>query len=345
MAGQVDAMARHMWDARRARAAFSNIPEALKPASIAEATFAALEAEIARARSKANDAIAALSSPSFGRLDDAAARRLVLVAESFATQGDDAPPPTIRGRFIAISRRFARALAGRASHGAHDVSEVLATLAEASEPEDAALVDVLGKAIDPPPAATAKGTLQTTPFVHLLAYMLDHRASGSIDLLSPTSQRRIVVFREGVPFAMEPIPDTTAPDEALAAIARLPPPTKYVFYKDVDLLDAKESAFLRHGPLALALRAARAWPDRSRMERMLARISHRRLVLHPHAHVEGLEQGTTDHDILAALRRGARLPELRLAHVDALAQVDTLIYVLAVMRQLSLPGTSGEPIG
>ena len=30
-------MARHMWDARRARAAFSNIPEALKPASIAEA--------------------------------------------------------------------------------------------------------------------------------------------------------------------------------------------------------------------------------------------------------------------------------------------------------------------
>jgi 2-keto-4-pentenoate hydratase len=37
MPGQVDAMARHMWDARRARANYSNIPDALKPASIAEA--------------------------------------------------------------------------------------------------------------------------------------------------------------------------------------------------------------------------------------------------------------------------------------------------------------------
>ena len=65
------------------------------------------------------------------------------------------PPPRDEDELL----RRARALAGRASHGAHDVSEVLATLAEASEPEDAALVDVLGKAIDPPPAATAKGTL------------------------------------------------------------------------------------------------------------------------------------------------------------------------------------------
>ena len=37
MPGQVDAMARHMWDARRARQKYSNIPDALKPASIAEA--------------------------------------------------------------------------------------------------------------------------------------------------------------------------------------------------------------------------------------------------------------------------------------------------------------------
>ena len=37
MPGQVDAMARHMWDARRARRNYSNIPDALKPGSIAEA--------------------------------------------------------------------------------------------------------------------------------------------------------------------------------------------------------------------------------------------------------------------------------------------------------------------
>ncbi len=37
MTANVDAMARHMWDARRARAKYANIPDALKPASIAEA--------------------------------------------------------------------------------------------------------------------------------------------------------------------------------------------------------------------------------------------------------------------------------------------------------------------
>jgi len=40
--GRLDAMARHMWDARRARANFANLPEELKPGSIAEA-YAAQE--------------------------------------------------------------------------------------------------------------------------------------------------------------------------------------------------------------------------------------------------------------------------------------------------------------
>lgn len=34
---RLEAMARHMWDARRARAKYANLPEALKPGSIAEA--------------------------------------------------------------------------------------------------------------------------------------------------------------------------------------------------------------------------------------------------------------------------------------------------------------------
>jgi 2-keto-4-pentenoate hydratase len=34
---RLDAMARHMWDARRARANYTNLPDALRPASIAEA--------------------------------------------------------------------------------------------------------------------------------------------------------------------------------------------------------------------------------------------------------------------------------------------------------------------
>src|SRR5438128_7238636 len=34
---RLDAMAQHMWDARRARAKYANLPEELKPGSIAEA--------------------------------------------------------------------------------------------------------------------------------------------------------------------------------------------------------------------------------------------------------------------------------------------------------------------
>jgi 2-keto-4-pentenoate hydratase len=37
MAGGIDAMAQHMWDARRARQKYSNLPAALQPGSIAEA--------------------------------------------------------------------------------------------------------------------------------------------------------------------------------------------------------------------------------------------------------------------------------------------------------------------
>jgi 2-keto-4-pentenoate hydratase len=37
MSADFNAMARHMWDARRARQTYSNIPDALKPASIADA--------------------------------------------------------------------------------------------------------------------------------------------------------------------------------------------------------------------------------------------------------------------------------------------------------------------
>ena len=42
MTGRLDAMAQHMWDARRARANYANLPDDLKPGSIAEA-YAAQE--------------------------------------------------------------------------------------------------------------------------------------------------------------------------------------------------------------------------------------------------------------------------------------------------------------
>ncbi|MGH7284521.1 MAG: hypothetical protein ACRELY_23600, partial [Polyangiaceae bacterium] len=132
---------------------------------------------------------------------------------------------------------------------------------------------------------------------------------------------------------------------ALSDLARLPTATKYVFYENMSMLEGDKSPVAPRSPLFHALAAARAWPDRARMERMLGRIAHRRLVLHPHAHVAGLDESAIDRAILAALRRGARLHEIRAAHPESLPDVDTLVYVLAVMRQLSLPGQRGEPIG
>lgn len=313
---------------------------------VAEAALAALECELARAASRSNGPESITSARSFGRLDEASSRRLVQAADSFAA-GDLDAKHAVKGRILATARRFVRALAGRTAHGSTEAAEVVATMLESAEtPEDKLLVALVGTALDPPPVATARGTLEVTPFVHLLAYMLDHRASGTIELRSPTGERRLVSFRKGSPIAIQPVPQApVTPELAVAGLARMPASTKYAYYKDLDLIEGEHAPVATNGALSHALAAARAWPDRGRMERMLGRIAHRRLVLHPQARLAGLDSASIDAEILGALRRGTRLPELRAAHADALPEVDTLIYVLAVMRQLSLPGLRGDPIG
>ena len=315
--------------------------------TVAECAHAALESEIARLVSHSNGPRSIASARSFGRLDAPASRRVVLAADSLAELTDETPPRTVAASLLAQARRFVRALAGRKGTAADEAPAVLRSMLDrAEDPEERALVALLACALDPAPLASARGTLEVTPFVHLLAYMLDHHASGSIELKPHAGDRRVVVFEDGKPTFIHPtLREGIAVDLALAELARLPISTKYVFYNDIDLIEGDGSRLGSRAPLFHALAAARAWPDRARMERMLGRIAHRRLVLHPHAHVTGLDEQAIDREILAALRRGARLPEIRAAHADALREVDTLVYVLAVMRQLSLPGQRGEPIG
>lgn len=315
--------------------------------TVAECAHAAIESEVARLVSKSNGPHSITSARSFGRLDAAASRRIVLAADSLADTSDDGAARSVAASVLAEARRFVRALAGRKGAAALEAPAVIQSMLEcATDEEERSFVEVMACALDPAPIATARGTLEVTPFVHLLAYMLDHHASGSIELKPPAGDRRVIVFERGNPLFIHPaVGEGIVADLALADLARLPNATKYVFYKDVDLLEDDKSALSPRSALFHVLAAARAWSDRARMERMLGRIAHRRLVLHPHAHVEGLEQSAVDRDILAGLRRGARLPEIRVAHADALPEVDTLVYVLAVMRQLSLPGQRGEPIG
>jgi hypothetical protein len=309
----------------------------------AETAFASLECERGRVLAKSSAADAVVSSPSFGRLDEPASRRVILAVESL---DDSSASVSIRSQILATARRFVRALAGRASSGAEDVAAVIAQLLELAEtPREKLIVQLVARALDPPLTATARGTLAITPFVHLLAYMLDHQTSGSVEIVSPTGDRHVVIFRNGLPVFVHPRPEALSFEIALAELGRLAADSKYVFYKDVEIVDVVGDLPILIGDLYIALAAARVWPDRSRIERMLGRISHRRLVLHPRARVEGLNRTPVDRNVIAALQRGARLPELRVAHPDALGDVDTLIYVLAVMRQLSLPGQRGEPIG
>ena len=315
--------------------------------TVAECAHAALESEIARLVSRSNGPESIASARSFGRLDAAASRRIVLAADSLADAPEEGAPRSVAASVLAEARRFMRALAGRKGTAANEAPAVLASMLERTEePSERALVEILACALDPAPAAAARGTLEVTPFVHLLAYMLDHHESGCIELRPPSGDAHGVIFENGNPVSVHPVvAEGIEAELALAELAHLPASTKYVFYKDIDALEGAKSPLAPRSPLFHALAAARVWPDRRRMERTLGRIAHRRLVLHPHAHVTGLDEHDIDRQVLAALRRGARLPELRAAHADALREVDTLVYVLAVMRQLSLPGQRGEPIG
>jgi hypothetical protein len=310
----------------------------------AETAFASLECEEARVLAKSNGTDVVLSIPSFGRLDEPASRRVILAAESL----EDPPDATIsiRAQILATSRRFVRALGSRSSASMDDVGAVIAQMSELAESSrEKLIVQLVARVLDPPLTATARGTLAVTPFVHLLAYMLDHASSGSVEITPPNGDRHVVIFRKGVPVFVHPRPEALSFEIALAELGRLSADSKYVFYKDIEIVDVVGDLPILIGDLYIALAAARAWPDRLRMERMLSRIAHRRLVLHPRARIEGLNRTPVDRSVIAALQRGARLPELRVAHPDALGDVDTLIYVLAVMRQLSLPGLRGEPIG
>lgn len=310
----------------------------------AETTFASLECEQARVLAKSNAGDGVVASASFGRLDEPASRRVILAAESLEDPPDEAI--SIRAQVLTTARRFVRALGSRSSASSDDVTAVIAQMSELAEtPREKLIVQLVARALDPPLTATARGTLAVTPFVHLLAYMLDHASSGSLEISSPNGDRHVVIFRNGVPVFLEPRAEGLSFEIAMAELGRLSADSKYVFYKDVELVDVMGDLPILIGDLYIALAAARVWPDRTRVERMLARIAHRRLVLHPRARVEGLNRTPVDRSVITALQRGARLPELRVAHPDALGDVDTLIYVLAVMRQLSLPGQRGEPIG
>ena len=97
----------------------------------AEVAFASLECEKARFVAKSSLSAAVVSSPSFGRLDEPASRRVILAVESLDDVSESAT--SIRSQVLATARRFVRALAGRSTSTPEDSAAVMAQLLERAE--------------------------------------------------------------------------------------------------------------------------------------------------------------------------------------------------------------------
>jgi hypothetical protein len=138
----------------------------------------------------------------------------------------------------------------------------------------------------------------------------------------------------------------------VARLVNMPPATEYVFYNDVDYLTGwgGEEA-IPCDPLNAILASVRYWHDRARIRATLARISKQPLMLHPDAQLGGLELDDGERAALDAIRaERLPLPVLirNLSNDGAIADEETvssLVYALAVTRQLAFAGQKGGPMG
>ncbi len=250
----------------------------------------------------------------------------------------------------------------------------------------------------PLPPPSAKGTLATTPMVHVLVYMLDHSLTGSVLFQEPGNIEHVMYFRRGAPAKVcagrmvAPLGEelTSAglisgdrATESLEAAKRLgvlfgeylvgertisrgelataleaqivrkvsrlvnmPPPTTYVFYKDTNLLDGwGGEGVVACDPLNSILASVRHWHDRARIRATLGKIAKQPLVLHDVTSLGGLELTADEAAALAVVRE--ERPSLSVLLHRKVADdeaVSSLVYMLAVTRQLAFPGQKAGPM-
>jgi HD-GYP domain-containing protein (c-di-GMP phosphodiesterase class II) len=242
------------------------------------------------------------------------------------------------------------------------------------------------------PIATAKGTLGTTPLVHVLIHVLDHGISGSIELTEPNGTIYIIFVRRGAPvkvksgkllaplgellaqanlLSAEKIPDLVGAAEAagilfgehlitqglitrgqlwstlelqiplkLERLTNLPPETTYSLYRDVNLLERYGGAdAVAADPVHAIHCMVRRWHDRARIRGALARIAKHPLIIHPEAKIGGLKPTADEEALLEAMRtQRATLNVLSHMHLTDVESLSSLVYTLAITRQLDLPG-------
>jgi hypothetical protein len=132
----------------------------------------------------------------------------------------------------------------------------------------------------------------------------------------------------------------------VASLANLPPETDYAYYRDTNLLESWGGGELTlTGPLNAILATVRVWHDRARVRATLQRIGRHPLIFHEEADLETLRPTETEQEVVDAIvTRQCSLPRLfdmRVADEDS---VSSVVYTLAVTRQLAFKGQKKGPM-
>jgi hypothetical protein len=133
----------------------------------------------------------------------------------------------------------------------------------------------------------------------------------------------------------------------LVGLVRAPPETTYAFFRDADHLTDWPTAekFPVH-PLDAIMACTRAWSDRARIHATLARMTDTSLELSVAAELDRVVFTDVEQSLLARMRGAhptfAELQRERDAGDETLA---SLVYVLAVTRQLAFMAKRGLPMG
>ncbi len=205
------------------------------------------------------------------------------------------------------------------------------------------------------PTPSAQGSLDKTPFPHLLVYVQAQKLSGTLaiwpDRSEMTGERPAqgqdrLLFAEGRLTAVRPREPAAS---ALSALLRLfqRKDGTYGFYEQQDLLGPgpevlRESVDI---PFLLA-RGLREVTLEEPMQRAVARLAGRKLRLKS-LDLSQLGLSASEHAVLESLRKQAFTPEeLFATHAAALADVKRTLYLLALLRALELEdgnSISGRP--
>jgi hypothetical protein len=130
-----------------------------------------------------------------------------------------------------------------------------------------------------------------------------------------------------------------------ASLANIPPETEYAYYRDVNLIETWGGGPLELPSLNPILKSVRVWKDRSRVKNTLQRIQKYPLAFHEDADLSALELDEAEEATMAAIvTRGVSLATLLQLKVAAESVVQSLVYTMAITRQLSFKGQKKGPM-